>query len=94
MLEREFMLFKAGCGQVAAAVAGDLPSAITRMDKMISSLEAYVALAAPTSGAPPVIGTPSDAPTEITSDHGAASSNVDAQASSHPTSTTHQEPQP
>ena len=47
-LEREFMLFKAGCSQVSTAIAGDLPAAMGRMDKMIDSLEAYVRLTAPT----------------------------------------------
>src|SRR5688572_9771054 len=36
-LERELMLFRAGCGQVSGAVAGELPAAIGRMDKMINS---------------------------------------------------------
>jgi len=54
-LERELMLFKAGCGQVSGAVAGDLPTAIGRFDKMIQSLEAYVSLAAPSMGTSPTV---------------------------------------
>ena len=52
LLERELMLFKAGLAQVSGAVAGDVPAAIGRMDKMIASLEAYISLAAPTFGTP------------------------------------------
>lgn len=62
VLERELMLFRAGCAQIAGAVAGDLPMAIGRMDKMISSLEAYVALAAPTDDAFPSQALPSSTP--------------------------------
>lgn len=49
-LERELMLFKAQCAHVSGVVSADIPITIGRMDKMISSLEAYVSLAAP-SGA-------------------------------------------
>lgn len=52
LLERELMLFRAQCAQVAGAVAGDIPITIGRMDKMIRSLEAYVSLAAPATGSP------------------------------------------
>lgn len=52
VLERELMLFKAGCAQVSGAVQGDLPMALGRMDRMIDSLEAYVRLAAPAGGVP------------------------------------------
>jgi hypothetical protein len=50
MLEREMMLFKAQLGQVSGAVAGDIPVAVGRMDKMIRSLEAYLSIAAPSEG--------------------------------------------
>jgi len=51
-LERELMLFRAACAQVAAAVQADVPITIGRMDKMIASLEAYITLAAPTGSSP------------------------------------------
>jgi chromosome segregation ATPase len=68
VLERELMLFKAGCAQVAGAVQGDIPVALGRMDRMSDSLEAYVKLAAPAS-AMPVLDIPrSDSPSEAQSD--------------------------
>lgn len=94
MLEREFMLFKAGCGQVASAVAGDLPSAITRMDKMISSLEAYVALAAPTSGIVPSSPSVADALAENSGGQAGHAADPNAPQSSQSASTTDQESQP
>jgi len=49
-MEREMMLFKAQLGQISGAVAGDIPAAVVRMEKMISSLEAYISIAAPSGG--------------------------------------------
>jgi hypothetical protein len=51
-LERELMLFRAGCGQISTAVQGDVPQALGRMDKMINSLEAYLRVTAPQDDAP------------------------------------------
>lgn len=58
VLERELMLFRAQCAQVSAVAQSDVPITIGRMEKMIASLEAYISIAAPTSGVP---GTPSEA---------------------------------
>ncbi len=52
VLERELMLFRAQCSQVSGVVSADVPATIARMDKMISSLEAYISIAAPTGRAP------------------------------------------
>ncbi len=49
-MEREFMLFKAGVQGLSNIVAADLPAATARIDRMITSLQAYIHLAAP-SGA-------------------------------------------
>lgn len=65
LLEREFLLFKAQCQQVSGAVQADIPAAVVRMNKMISSLEAYVALQAPPSG-PKATQTGLEYPSEIT----------------------------
>ena len=69
ILEREQLLFRAGCGQVSGAVAGDLPVALGRMDKMISSLEAYISIPAPAFGTgPAVLEAPADQPQQATSE--------------------------
>src|SRR5262245_27132016 len=69
LLEREQLLFKAGLGQVAGAVAGDLPVALGRMDKMISSLEAYISIPAPVFGtARTIVDTQPDQPQSATSE--------------------------
>lgn len=49
ILERERMLFKAQCQQVASCAAGDFPVAVGRMDRMIDALEKYIALTPPES---------------------------------------------
>lgn len=46
-LERELMLFRAQCGQVAGVVASDIPITIGRMEKMMDALHRYISLAAP-----------------------------------------------
>lgn len=61
VLERELMLFRAQCAQVSAVAQSDVPITIARMDKMIGALEAYISIAAPTSGVP---NAPSEAPVE------------------------------
>lgn len=48
-LERDFMLFKAGAQGMSNIVASDLPSATARLERMITSLEAYIQLAAPST---------------------------------------------
>ena len=71
ILEREQLLFRAGCGQVSGAVAADLPAALGRMDKMISSLEAYISIPAPAFGTPaPILDTSADQPLQATSQAG------------------------
>lgn len=52
VLEREMLLFKAGLAQVSGAIQGDIPAAVGRLDKMIQSLEAYLALQAPEFATP------------------------------------------
>lgn len=49
-MEREFMLFKAGVQGLSNIIAGDLPTATARIERMIASLQDYIHLAAP-SGA-------------------------------------------
>ncbi len=53
-LERQFMIFKAGVQGISNIVAGDLPNAAARMQRMILALEKYIQLQAPagTSRAP------------------------------------------
>ena len=46
-LERQFMLFKAGVQGISNIVAGDLPNATARMQRMILALEQYIRLQAP-----------------------------------------------
>jgi chromosome segregation ATPase len=51
-LERELMLFRAHCGQVASVVAADIPITMGRMDKMMDALQRYMSLAAPSGETP------------------------------------------
>lgn len=46
-MEREFMLFKAGVQGLSNIIAGDLPTANARIERMITSLQDYIQLAAP-----------------------------------------------
>ena len=46
-LERQFMMFKAGVQGISNIVAGDLPNAAARMQRMILALEKYIQLQAP-----------------------------------------------
>jgi hypothetical protein len=46
-LERQFMMFKAGVQGISNIVAGDLPTAAARMQRMIVALEQYIQLQAP-----------------------------------------------
>ena len=46
-LEREILLYKGHCQQLARAVEGDLPRAVASLEKMVAALERYVKLAAP-----------------------------------------------
>ncbi|MCI0363134.1 MAG: hypothetical protein L0Y44_06025 [Phycisphaerales bacterium] len=74
MLERELMIFKAGCAQVSTALAGDVPVAVGRIERMIMSLEAYVALAAPASSPPrqtEPLSEPTQAPQPANHNHSA-----------------------
>lgn len=48
-LEREILLYKGQCQQLARAVEGDLPQALLKLDRMVEALEKYVQLTAPTS---------------------------------------------
>ena len=47
LLEREVLLYKGQCQQLARAVEGDLPRAVASLEKMVAALERYVKLAAP-----------------------------------------------
>jgi hypothetical protein len=81
VLEREMLLFKAGCAQVSGAIQGDVPAALGRMDKMIHSLEAYLALQAPSFGTQPSSTQSADQPMEQQS--AAPSTFRDLNSSSH-----------
>ncbi len=47
VLEREVILYKGHCQQIARAVEGDVPAALLRLDKMVGALEKYVRIPAP-----------------------------------------------
>ena len=42
VLEREVILYKGHCQQLARAVDGEVPAALIRLDKMVDALEKYV----------------------------------------------------
>jgi hypothetical protein len=46
-MEREKMLFRGQCAQMSASLDGELPKTIAWMERMIDSLQQYVALQAP-----------------------------------------------
>jgi hypothetical protein len=83
VLEREMLLFKAGCAQVSGAIQGDIPSAIGRMDKMIQSLEAYLALQAPEFASRTAPIESSDQPEALQSGASSTTSHVSDQSSNH-----------
>ncbi len=47
VLEREVILYKGHCQQIARAVEGDVPAAMVRLDRMVDALEKYVQIQAP-----------------------------------------------
>ncbi len=47
ILEREVILYKGHCQQLARAVEGDVPAAMVRLDRMVDALEKYVRIQAP-----------------------------------------------
>ena len=47
VLEREVILYKGHCQQIARAVEGDVPAALLRLDKMVGAQEKYVRIPAP-----------------------------------------------
>ncbi len=49
LLEREVILYKGHCQQLARAVDGEVPGALIRLDKMVGALEKYVRIPAPTT---------------------------------------------
>jgi hypothetical protein len=77
VLERELMLFRAQCAQVAAVSQSDVPITIGRMEKMLAALEAYISIAAPSSGAP---GAPSEMRVENVFDQPLPSESIPAAA--------------
>lgn len=44
LLDREFLLYKGKCSQLASAAEGEIPKAVAKMEKMIQALENYVRL--------------------------------------------------
>ena len=62
VLEREILLYRGQCQQLARAIEGDLPQALLRLDRMVEALEKYVQLTAPTSD--PRLPAPSPDPGE------------------------------
>ena len=51
-LDREILLYKGQCQQLARAVEGDIPVSLARLDRMVASLEKYLHLAVPTEDRP------------------------------------------
>lgn len=51
LLEREFVIYKGHCQQLANTVEGDLPRALSKLEKMIGALEKYVKLPPPAAEA-------------------------------------------
>ncbi len=49
VLEREVILYKGHCQQLARAVEGEVPGALIRLDKMVDALEKYVRIQAPST---------------------------------------------
>jgi len=49
VLEREVILYRGQCQQLARAIEGDVPGALIRLDKMVGALEKYVRIPAPTT---------------------------------------------
>ncbi len=49
VLEREVILYKGHCQQLARAVDGEVPGALIRLDKMVTALEKYVRIQAPST---------------------------------------------
>ncbi len=49
VLEREVILYKGHCQQLARAVDGEVPAALIRLDKMVAALEKYVQIQAPST---------------------------------------------
>ena len=49
VLEREVILYRGQCQQLARAIEGDVPGALIRLDKMVGALEKYVQIPAPTT---------------------------------------------
>jgi hypothetical protein len=59
-LSREILLYKGQAQRLVTFVAGDIPAAAAKLDKMTQALEAYVNLA-PAGGEIPAMNLPSDA---------------------------------
>lgn len=57
-LQKEIDLYKGGVQRLATAVQNDIPLAITRLDNMVVSIEAYIALPAAESDARPAAESP------------------------------------
>ncbi len=49
VLEREVILYKGHCQQLARAVEGEVPEALIRLDRMVDALEKYVRIQAPST---------------------------------------------
>ena len=52
VLQKEFMDYKGGVARFSTCVGAEIPVAISRLDRMVSRLEAYVALKVPGGYAP------------------------------------------
>lgn len=50
VLDREMTLYKGQCGQLSAALAGEIPKAAALLEAMANNLDAYVRLAPPDKG--------------------------------------------
>lgn len=59
-LSREIMLYKGQAQRLSTFVASDIPTAAAKLDKIVGTLESYLALAAADTGGPTPMAQPSD----------------------------------
>src|SRR5262249_55007475 len=68
-LEREILLYKGQCQQLARVVEGDLPQALLRLDRMVEALEQDVRLTAPSTEPKTLAAQPGEAQAPADAEH-------------------------